>query len=50
MPDEARAKDENHYDALAGQLDALVQAGFAEVECHYRYGLFSVYGGQRPAA
>lgn len=48
VPDEARAKDENHYDALAGQLAALAQAGFDEVECHYRYGLFAVYGGRRP--
>ena len=48
IPDEARGKDENHYDPLQSQLDALQRAGFAHVECHYRYGLFAIYGGQRP--
>jgi tRNA (cmo5U34)-methyltransferase len=47
VPDEARAKDENHYDPLNGQLEDLSRAGFTEVACHYRYGLFAVFGAQR---
>jgi tRNA (cmo5U34)-methyltransferase len=46
IPDQARAKEENHYDPLPAQLAALREAGFSDVECHYRYGLFAVYGGR----
>jgi tRNA (cmo5U34)-methyltransferase len=48
IPSEARARPENHYDTLKDQLDALRQAGFAEVECHCRFGLFGIYTGMRP--
>ena len=48
IPDRARGKDENHFDPLAAQLAALEQAGFSDVECHYRYGLIAVYGGRVP--
>jgi len=48
VPEEARAKPENHYDPLQSQLDALRSAGLIAVACHYRYGPFAVYGGQRP--
>jgi tRNA (cmo5U34)-methyltransferase len=45
--EEAPDKEENHYEALDAQLDALTGAGFSHVTCHYRYGLFAIYGGQR---
>ncbi len=48
VPEEARGKDENRFDPLTVQLDALRRAGFEHVACHYRYGLFAIYGGQRP--
>jgi tRNA (cmo5U34)-methyltransferase len=48
VPGEARAKPENHYDSLGSQLEALRSVGFVDVACHYRYGLFGVYGGKRP--
>jgi tRNA (cmo5U34)-methyltransferase len=48
VPEEARAKPENHYDPLQSQLQALRSAGFVDVACHYRYGLFGLYGGRRP--
>ena len=48
VPEEARAKPENHYDPLQDQLEALRSAGFVDVACHYRYGLFALYGGQKP--
>ena len=48
IPSEARTRPENHYDTLKDQLDALKKAGFAEVECHYRFGLFGIYSGMKP--
>ncbi len=46
IPDRARAKEENHYDPLGAQLAALKDAGFSDVECHYRFGIFAAYGGR----
>lgn len=48
VPEEARAKPENHYDSLPAQLELLRSAGYVSAACHYRYGPFAVYGGQRP--
>jgi tRNA (cmo5U34)-methyltransferase len=46
IPDRARAKEENHYDPLGAQLAALKDAGFSDVECHYRFGVFAAYSGR----
>jgi len=46
IPERARGKEENHFDPLPAQLAALREAGFSDVECHYRYGLFAAYGGR----
>ena len=46
IPERARAKEENHYDPLGAQLAALREAGFSDVECHYRFGIFAAYGGR----
>ena len=48
VPEEARAKPENHFDTLRSQLEALESTGFVDVECHYRQGLFCIYGGKAP--
>jgi tRNA (cmo5U34)-methyltransferase len=44
-----RYKDlgENKPDTLEAQLRALHEIGFTEVDCYYKYGIFSVYGGKR---
>lgn len=49
IPDEARnnVHDENYYDPLEAQLDALKSIGFSAVECHYKCGLFAIYGGKK---
>lgn len=39
--------EENKPDALEAQLHALNEIGFSEVDCFYKYGIFSVYGGKR---
>lgn len=49
-PEDARKKPENRYETLADQLRWLEEAGFTEVECHYRRGLFGVYSGRKPQA
>jgi tRNA (cmo5U34)-methyltransferase len=46
VPDRARGNEENRFDPLPPQLAALQDAGFTDVECHYRYGLFAIYGGR----
>ncbi len=47
VPEEARGKSENHYDPLQVHLKALRSVGFSEVECHYKYGVFAIYGGKK---
>jgi tRNA (cmo5U34)-methyltransferase len=34
-------------DTLADQMSALSSVGFREVDCYYKYGIFSIYGGRR---
>ena len=48
VPNEARAKSENYYDPLQIQLGYLSDIGFVDVECHYKYGLFTIYGAKKP--
>jgi len=47
VPEEARKKPENHFDLLGAQLEALKLIGFSEVECHYKCGVFAIYGGKK---
>ncbi|MEK6582724.1 MAG: class I SAM-dependent methyltransferase [Nitrospirota bacterium] len=44
-----RYKDnkDNKPDTLDDQLDALKGMGFQEVDCFYKYGIFSIYGGRK---
>ncbi len=45
----ARYKDnrDNKPDRLEDQLQALRDCGFREVDCYYKYGIFTMYGGKR---
>ena len=47
-PERTRGDSDNKPSPLGLQLKALRSAGFLEVECHYRNGLFAVYTGRRP--
>ncbi len=47
VPSKARANPDNKYSPLVDQLAALATAGFGEVECHYKNGIFAIYSGQR---
>ena len=42
-----RYKDnkDNKPDTLKDQLDALTDIGFKDVDCFYKYGIFTMYGG-----
>lgn len=50
VPRQARANPDNKYSPLAEQLADLTAAGFANVECHYKNGIFAIYTGQRSTA
>lgn len=44
-----RYKDnnDNKPDTLAAQLNALQNIGFEDVDCFYKYGIFTMYGGKK---
>ena len=45
-----RYKDnaDNKPDTLDYQLEALKGAGFQDVDCYYKYGIFTIFGGRKP--
>jgi tRNA (cmo5U34)-methyltransferase len=48
VPRKARDNPDNQYSPLADQLADLTASGFADVECHYKNGIFAIYSGRRP--
>jgi tRNA (cmo5U34)-methyltransferase len=44
-----RYKDnkDNKPDTLDNQVNALKEVGFKEVDCFYKYGIFTIFGGKR---
>ena len=40
---------DNKPDTLSSQLDALRSAGFKDVDCYYKYGIFTIFGGKKQA-
>ncbi len=38
---------DNKPDTLAVQLDALRDVGFLDVDCFYKYGIFTIFGGRK---
>jgi tRNA (cmo5U34)-methyltransferase len=44
-----RYKDnrDNKPDTLDDQLSALTEIGFRDVDCHYKYGIFAMFGGMK---
>jgi tRNA (cmo5U34)-methyltransferase len=39
--------EENKPDTLDDQLNSLRKIGFGEVDCYYKYGIFTLFGGRR---
>lgn len=44
-PEMYKSKEENRPSELRYQLDLLTKAGFVDVDCHYKYGIFAIFGG-----
>lgn len=47
IPDQYKNNPDNNPDTLENQLKLLKFTGFNNVDCYYKYGIFSVYGGQK---
>lgn len=47
LPLQYKDNQDNNPDKLQIQLDALESVGFKEVDCYYKYGIFSIYGGKK---
>lgn len=44
-----KGNTDNKPDSLASQLRALFAAGFRDVDCYFKHGVFAVYGGRKTA-
>jgi tRNA (cmo5U34)-methyltransferase len=42
-----KESEENKPDRLKDQMDALEQIGFRDVDCYYKNGIFSMFGGRK---
>lgn len=47
IPNKYKNNPDNHPDTLKKQLNSLESIGFKNVDCYYKYGIFSIYGGQK---
>ncbi len=42
-----KGNEDNKPDTLESQLAALTEAGFKDVDCYYKFGIFAIFGGMR---
>ncbi|MCI5166575.1 MAG: class I SAM-dependent methyltransferase [Candidatus Electrothrix sp. GM3_4] len=47
IPREYKENKDNVPDTLESQLDALNEVGFQDVDCYFKYGIFSMFGGRK---
>ena len=45
IPEEYKGNQDNIPDTLDSQLRAMEEIGFKDVECYFKYGIFSLFGG-----
>ena len=45
IPEQYKGNPDNIPDTLESQLQALEEIGFKEVDCYFKYGIFSLFGG-----
>lgn len=45
IPEQYKRNTDNMPDTLGSQLQALKQIGFKEVDCYFKHGIFSLFGG-----
>ena len=47
LPEQYKNNPDNHPDTLERQLNSLKTIGFKNVDCHYKYGIFAIYSGEK---
>ena len=47
IPEQYKGNPDNIPDTLESQLEALKDVGFSNVDCFYKYGIFSLFGGSK---
>lgn len=47
IPDQYKGNPDNIPDTLGSQLEVLKDVGFCNVDCFYKYGIFSLFGGSK---
>ena len=47
IPDQYKGNQDNMPDTLDTQLEVLKDIGFSNVDCFYKYGIFTLFGGSR---
>jgi tRNA (cmo5U34)-methyltransferase len=47
LPQQYKNNPDNHPDTLDTQLNALKSVGFHQVDCYYKYGIFTIFGGKK---
>jgi len=47
IPQQYKNNPDNYPDELENQLDVLKSIGFNQVDCYYKYGIFSIFGGKK---
>jgi tRNA (cmo5U34)-methyltransferase len=47
IPQQYKNNPDNYPEMLENQLNALKSVGFSQVDCYYKYGIFSIFGGKK---
>ncbi len=47
IPEQYKENSDNVPDSLESQLEVLKKIGFKNVECYFKYGIFSLFGGNK---
>ena len=47
VPQQYKDNPDNFPDTLSSQVEALEEIGFKNVDCYYKYGIFTIFGGKR---
>jgi tRNA (cmo5U34)-methyltransferase len=47
IPLQYKNNPDNYPERLENQLNALKSVGFNQVDCYYKYGIFSIFGGKK---
>jgi tRNA (cmo5U34)-methyltransferase len=45
IPEQYKGNQDNIPDTMESQLEALKKIGFRDVDCYFKYGIFSLFGG-----